>query len=68
MQPYEIVLLIITAVIIIAITGVIISRNAKKKMYYKLLASFGADHHAGAGAAGIGGLPAPAAEHPVHDR
>ena len=41
MQPYEIVLLIITAVIIIAITGVIISRNAKKKMYYKLLASFG---------------------------
>ena len=30
--------------------------------------SFGADHHAGAGAAGIGGLPAPAAEHPVHDR
>lgn len=41
MQPYEIVLLIITAVIIIAIAGVIISRNAKKKMYYKLLASFG---------------------------
>lgn len=41
MQPYEIVLLIITAVIIIAITGVIISRDAKKKMYYKLLASFG---------------------------
>ena len=41
MQPYEIVLLIITAVIIIAITGVIISRNAKKKIYYKLLASFG---------------------------
>ena len=41
MQPYEIVLLIITAVIIIAITGVIISRNVKKKMYYKLLASFG---------------------------
>ena len=41
MQPYEIVLLIISAVIIIAITGVIISRNAKKKMYYKLLASFG---------------------------
>lgn len=41
MQPYEIVLLIITAVIIIAIAGVIISRNAKKNLYYKLLASFG---------------------------
>lgn len=33
-----------------------------------LAAYLRADHHAGAGAAGIGGLPAPAAEHPVHDR
>ena len=41
MQPYEIVLLIIVAVIIIAIIGVIVSRSAKKTLYYKLLASFG---------------------------
>lgn len=41
MEPYEIVLLVIAALVIIAVIGVIISRNAKKTLYYKLLASFG---------------------------
>ncbi len=41
MEPYEIVLLAVSAVAIIIVVGILISRSAKKNQYFKLLATFG---------------------------
>ena len=41
MEPYEIVLLVLSALAIIIVVGVLISRNAKKNQYFRLLATFG---------------------------
>lgn len=41
MEPYEIVLLAVSAAAIIIVVGILISHSAKKNQYFKLLATFG---------------------------
>lgn len=41
MQPYEIIVLVLAAVAIIAVVGILISRSARKNQFYRLMASFG---------------------------
>ncbi len=41
MEPYQIALIVIGALVIITVIGMIMARNARKNQYYKLLATFG---------------------------